>query len=114
MFRPVAGCLRGFLGHDRVLLGVCDTEECRKEWVASEVEREAFRKCVRSLTNWHPREPAMTYEIRKPIVRPATPEEKARHQLIRQQIEEELPEIQQWARQAAAQHQERVAVGTVL
>jgi hypothetical protein len=56
----------------------------------------------------------MTHEIRQRIVRPATPEEKERHQLIRRQIAEELPEIQQWARQAAAEHQERVAVGTVL
>jgi acetyl-CoA carboxylase alpha subunit len=56
----------------------------------------------------------MTHEIRKRIIRPASPEEKERHELIRRQTEQELPELQQWARQAAARHQERVAVGTVL
>ncbi len=56
----------------------------------------------------------MTHEIRKRIVRPAAPEAKERHQLIPRQIEQELPELHQWAKEAAAQHQERVAVGTVL
>lgn len=55
----------------------------------------------------------MTQEIRQRILRPATSEEKEQHQQIRQQIEEELPQLQQWARQVAARHQERVAVGTV-
>jgi len=56
----------------------------------------------------------MTQEIRKRILREATPEEKERHRMIREEIEQELPELKQWAREAAARHQERVAVGTVL
>jgi len=56
----------------------------------------------------------MTKEIRKRIARPATPEEKERHQQIRDRISEELPELKQWAREAAARHKDRVAVGTVL
>jgi len=56
----------------------------------------------------------MSHEIRKRIVREATPEEKERHRVIREQVERELPELKQWARTAAAQHQDRVAVGTVL
>ena len=56
----------------------------------------------------------MSYEIPRRIVRPATPEEQERHPLIRQQVAQELPEVQQWAREAAARHQERVTVGTVL
>jgi predicted transcriptional regulator len=56
----------------------------------------------------------MAREVRQRIVRPATPEEAERHTVIRKQIEEELPEIEQWARDAAARHRERVAVGTVL
>jgi hypothetical protein len=59
-------------------------------------------------------EMAMINEIRKRIVRPATPEEKERHQLIREQIEQESPELENWARLAAARHQERVTIGTVL
>lgn len=55
----------------------------------------------------------MTHEIRQRIHRPATPEEKARHQQIRQEIEEELPELKDWARATAAGHKERIAVGTV-
>jgi hypothetical protein len=55
----------------------------------------------------------MTHEVRKRILRPATPEEKERHAEIRRQIEQELPELHQGAREAAARHQERVAVGTV-
>lgn len=46
-------------------------------------------------------------------MRPATPEEAARHAQIRDEIEKELPELAQWARDAAARHRERVAVGTV-
>jgi leucyl aminopeptidase (aminopeptidase T) len=56
----------------------------------------------------------MAHEVRHRIVRPATPEEQQRHAVIRKQTEEELPEIQQWAREAAARHRERVAIGTVL
>ena len=55
----------------------------------------------------------MTHEIRQRILRPATPQEKERHQQIRQQVAEELPELQQWARKAAARHADRVTVGTV-
>jgi hypothetical protein len=55
----------------------------------------------------------MTHEVRQLILRPATPEEKERHAEVRRQVELELPELQQWAREAAARHQERVAVGTV-
>jgi hypothetical protein len=32
---------------------------------------------------------------------------------VRKQIEAEIPELKQWAREAAARHKERVAVGTV-
>ena len=55
----------------------------------------------------------MTHEIRQRIQRPATQEEVARHQQIRQEIEEELPDLKQWAVEAAADHKERIAVGTV-
>jgi len=55
----------------------------------------------------------MPHEIRNRIIRPATPEEAARHEQIRQETEQERPELVQWARDAAARHQERVAVGTV-
>jgi hypothetical protein len=55
----------------------------------------------------------MTHEIRKRIVRDATTEERERHRAIRESIEQELPELARWAKQAAAWHQERVAVGTV-
>jgi hypothetical protein len=55
----------------------------------------------------------MTHEARKRILRPAAPEEKERHAEIRRQVEQELPELQQWARETAARHQECVAVGTV-
>jgi hypothetical protein len=56
----------------------------------------------------------MSQEPPKRIVREATPEEKERHRVIREQVEQDLPELQQWARAAAARHRERVAVGTVL
>lgn len=56
----------------------------------------------------------MTNEIRNRITRPATPEEKERHKQIRAEVEQELPELKQWAREAAARHKDRVAVGTVL
>lgn len=55
----------------------------------------------------------MTHEIRERILRPATPEERERHQHIRQQVEQEAPELKQWAREAAARHRDRVTVGTV-
>ncbi len=56
----------------------------------------------------------MSAEIRNRIGRDATPKEKERHNAIRQQIEDKLPELKQWARQAAARNQERVPFGTVL
>src|SRR2546423_12852020 len=55
----------------------------------------------------------MSHDIRQRIHRAATPEERERHQQIRREIEEELPDLQEWARSAAAQHKERIAVGTV-
>ncbi len=55
----------------------------------------------------------MTHEIRRRILRSATPEERERHQQIRQQVEQELPELQHWAHEVAARHCDRVAVGTV-
>jgi hypothetical protein len=55
----------------------------------------------------------MTKQIRQRILRGATPEEKERHRVIREDIERELPELKQWARAVAARHRERVAVGTV-
>ncbi|MGQ0637400.1 MAG: hypothetical protein ACT4QC_22570 [Planctomycetaceae bacterium] len=55
----------------------------------------------------------MSHEIRNRILRPPTPEEADRHEKIRQQIDQERPELAQWARAAAARDQERVAVGTV-
>jgi hypothetical protein len=51
----------------------------------------------------------MTHEIRRRILREATPEEKERHLTIRAEIQEELPELKQWAREAAARHQDRSA-----
>jgi hypothetical protein len=56
----------------------------------------------------------MKHEIRKRIVREATPEEKERHRVIREQVEQDQPELTQWARAAAARHQDHVVVGTVL
>jgi hypothetical protein len=55
----------------------------------------------------------VTHEIRKRIIRAATSEEKERHRAIRQEIQDELPELNRWARERAAQHQDRVSVGTV-
>jgi hypothetical protein len=55
----------------------------------------------------------MTHEIRQRILREATPEEILRHQSIREEVQHELPELKQWARAAAARHQDRVVVGTV-
>jgi signal transduction histidine kinase len=56
----------------------------------------------------------MSHEVRQRIVRPATAEEKERHKKIREQIEQELPELQQWARDVADRHRDSVPVGTVL
>ncbi len=56
----------------------------------------------------------MSHEIRNRILRPATPEEAERHQQIREQVEQELPELTTWARAAATRNRERISVGTVL
>ncbi len=53
------------------------------------------------------------HEVRQRIVRPATPEERERHTKIRESIQEELPELKQWAREVAAHHVEQITVGTV-
>ena len=58
-------------------------------------------------------ERAITHKVHDRIVRPATPEEKERHRQIRQEIEEELPELKQWAREAAVRHAGQTPVGTV-
>ena len=55
----------------------------------------------------------MPHEIRHRIVRATTPEEAARHKQMREQIEQELPELTQWARAAAARNRDRISVGTV-
>ncbi len=55
----------------------------------------------------------MAREVRQRVFRPATPEEKERHGQIREKIEEELPELKRWAREAAARHGSRVPIGTV-
>ena len=44
----------------------------------------------------------MSDEIPKRIIREATPEEKERHRVVREQVAQELPELQQWARGADA------------
>jgi hypothetical protein len=56
----------------------------------------------------------MSQEVPKRILREATPEEKERHRVVRQQVEQELPELERWARVAAARRQERMAIGTLL
>lgn len=48
----------------------------------------------------------MSHEIPKRFVREAKPEEKERHRVIRDQVEQDLPELQQWARGAAARRVE--------
>jgi hypothetical protein len=55
----------------------------------------------------------MNREIRNRIVRPATSEEKQRHEAIRGQVSAELAELNEHARQVVAQHHDRIAVGTV-
>ena len=44
----------------------------------------------------------MNNEPLKRIIREATPEEKARHRVIREQVEQDLSELKQWARGADA------------
>jgi hypothetical protein len=51
----------------------------------------------------------MTDEKRKRIVREVTPEEKERHRVIREQVQQDLPELRAWARAAAARHHARGA-----
>lgn len=55
----------------------------------------------------------MKHEIRQRVIRNATAEEKERHDAIRAEVEQELPTLKQWAREAAGHHRDRVAVGTV-
>jgi hypothetical protein len=55
----------------------------------------------------------MGHEIRNRISREATPEERERHRLIRDEIGQELPALKDWARAAAARHPDRIMVGTV-
>ena len=55
----------------------------------------------------------MKREIGQRIERAATPEEQTRHDRIRKEIEVETPELIQWAKSAAANHRDRVNVGTV-
>lgn len=61
-----------------------------------------------------PTELSMSDQMHKRIFREATPEERERHRAIRGQVAEELPELEAWARAAAARHKERVSVGTIL
>src|SRR5438552_13390618 len=56
----------------------------------------------------------MAHEIRQRIRREATPEEKERHRILREQIAQELPDLKKWATEAAARQRDQVAVGTVL
>ena len=57
--------------------------------------------------NWHTvaanqhEERVMAHEVRKRILRPATPEERERHGQIRAKVDEELPELKHWAHEAA-------------
>jgi hypothetical protein len=51
----------------------------------------------------------MTREIRRRIIQEATPEERVRHRIIRAEIEQDLPELKQWARETAARHNKRMA-----
>jgi hypothetical protein len=55
----------------------------------------------------------MAREIRRRILWETTPEEKEQHRTIREEIRQEMAELKQWARETAARHRERVAVGTV-
>ncbi len=55
----------------------------------------------------------MTHEVRERSKRPATPEEKARHDQIRNEIADETSELKTWAKSVAAEHKNRVGVGTV-
>jgi hypothetical protein len=51
-------------------------------------------------------------QVRRRILRPATPEEKERHGQIRDKTETELDELKRWAREAA-RNAGHTAVGTV-
>jgi hypothetical protein len=55
----------------------------------------------------------MAHEIRQRILRAATQDELERHKQVRQQIEQEMPEIKKWAKEAAARQKDRIVVGTV-
>jgi DNA-binding phage protein len=52
-------------------------------------------------------EPIMTRKIGKRIYRPATVEEQERHKRIREQVQEELPDIEQRVRQKLAEAMQR-------
>lgn len=56
----------------------------------------------------------MNKENFKRTVRSATNDELDRHRLIREQVMQDLPELNAWARAAAARHHERIGIGTVL
>lgn len=56
----------------------------------------------------------MSKENFKRTVRSATSDELDRQRLIREQVMQDLPELNAWARAAAARHQERIGIGTVL
>ncbi len=55
----------------------------------------------------------MPHQFRSRVIRDATTEEKERHGMIREEIEQELPVLKDWARAAADRHPDRIAVGTV-
>jgi hypothetical protein len=55
----------------------------------------------------------VAHDILHRIVREATPEEKERHRAIREEIQEDLPQLKRWAKDAAERRRDRVAVGTV-
>ena len=55
----------------------------------------------------------MPHEIRQRIRRPATPEERSRHDQIRQEIADEMPDLKTWAKAVAAGQKDRVSVGTI-
>ena len=55
----------------------------------------------------------MQRDMGKRIVRPATPDEKERQELIRKAIDEELPDLKKWAQAAAANKGGKVSVGAI-
>ena len=55
----------------------------------------------------------MSNDIRNRMIRNATPEEAERHLVIQKEVERELAPLKAWAREAASQSVDHVAVGTV-